>query len=180
MNRFAEMVRIWGEVVHTVDYLPDSPEDTEDYDIWQTAPETEKLGTGDCEDYSIYLADWLTSCGFEARVVIGDYGNKGGHAWVTVRLDGNCYLLECTDPQVDITRPPLTSEASSLYVPKAMFDRNAIYVPRFEHIKWTGDYWSPEQWVQVQSPSSSTYASVASHVVQATKAKLKAAAASPN
>ena len=87
ISRLNEMLLIWNSVVRGMRYVPDSADGNEDNDAWQTAAETQQLGTGDCEDSSILLADWLIARGFEARVALGHYAERGGHAWVIVRLE---------------------------------------------------------------------------------------------
>jgi hypothetical protein len=180
LTRVQEMLRIWDEVIHTVDYLPDSADGIEDNDAWQFAEETQKLGTGDCEDSSIYLADWLISRGFEVRVAVGHYGEVGGHAWVMCRVDGNVYLLEATNSHANVSHPPLASEVGARYVPEAMFDRESLYVKRFPSQPWNGDYWSPRQWVRVETPGTKTVPALASQVTDSPKAAPPAAAPSPH
>jgi len=180
LSRLAEMARIWDEVIHTVEYVPDSADGVEDNDAWQFAHETERLGTGDCEDSSIYLADWLASRGFEVRVALGRYGEKGGHAWVVVRLEGNCYLLEATDSHANVSHPPMVAETSKLYVPDALFDREATYVRRFPTTVWSGDYFAPDQWTRVEPPGVKSAEPVATRVNGTTNAMAKSPAAAPS
>jgi len=66
----------------------------EQLDSWQFADETQRLLRGDCEDSSIYLADWLMSRGFQVRVALGRYGDMGGHAWCVVKIEDREYLIE--------------------------------------------------------------------------------------
>jgi predicted transglutaminase-like cysteine proteinase len=180
LSRLAEMARIWDEVIHTVEYVPDSADGLDDNDAWQVAQETERLGTGDCEDSSIYLADWLASRGFEVRVALGHYGDKGGHAWVVVRLEGNCYLLETTDSHANVARPPMTVAANKLYVPDALFDREATYVRRFPNTQWSGDYFAPDQWARIEPPGTKSTEAVAAHVTGTTNATAKSPGVAPS
>ena len=64
-------------------------------EVWQTSHGAFMRGAGDCEDQAVLLADWLIDMGLDARVVLGDYKNKG-HAWVVVLDDDTFYLLEPT------------------------------------------------------------------------------------
>jgi hypothetical protein len=98
-------------------------------DSWQFADETQRLQRGDCEDSSIFLADWLMSRGFQVRVALGRYGDLGGHAWCVVKIDDKEYLIESTESRPDPTDPPLASRVGSRYVPEVLFDRFAMYVP---------------------------------------------------
>jgi len=180
MSRLSEMLHIWDEVIHSVDYVPDSADGIEDNDAWQFGPETQRLGTGDCEDSSIFLADWLASRGFEVRVALGHYGENGGHAWVVVRLEGKVYLLESTNPKADVSHAPLASDVGARYVPDVMFDGQALYARRYPEHPWGGDYWSTKQWVRVESPGTKTLSPVASKITESAKAELKVAAPSPH
>jgi hypothetical protein len=60
--------------------------DTDEY--WQFGAETMRLGTGDCEDFSILLCSLLRANGWssnEVYVVIGK-NDKGYHAWVKIDM----------------------------------------------------------------------------------------------
>jgi predicted transglutaminase-like cysteine proteinase len=160
ISRLNEMLLIWDSVIHAVRYLPDSADGNEQNDAWQTAPETQQLGTGDCEDSSIYLADWLIARGFEARVALGHLAERGGHAWVVVRLEGNTYLLEATNPDANTSRPPLLSDVGSRYVPDASLDREGFYVRTQPSATWDGDYWTNGKWQYVIPERKKSVASV--------------------
>jgi hypothetical protein len=85
-------------------------------------------GSGDCEDTSILLADWLISRGFDARVVIGETEAFQGHAWCVVRVEDEVYLLETTLESDDAPRtPPLAITMSERYRPEYLFDRDRLY-----------------------------------------------------
>lgn len=152
LSRLEEMLTIWKAVIKGIRYLPDTSDGNPDNDAWQTALETQKLGTGDCEDSSIYLADWLLARGFEARVCVGRCAEMGGHAWVVVRLDGASYLMETTNSNADTNVPPLADEIGSRYVPEASFDRQAFYLRGNPDIPWDGDYWTKTKWQRVAPP----------------------------
>lgn len=153
-SRLKEMMQIWDRVVHGIVYLPDSADGNEDNDAWQTALETQRLGTGDCEDSAIYLTDWLNARGFEARVAVGHYAERGGHAWVVVRLDGKTYLLETTNLESNTQEPPLASDVGARYVPDATIDRTGFYSRSDPTSLWDGDYWSPRKWKKVVTQNS--------------------------
>jgi hypothetical protein len=160
INRLNEMLLIWNSVIQGVRYVPDTADGNDANDAWQTAAETQRLGTGDCEDSSIYLADWLIARGFEARVALGHYAERGGHAWVMVRLEGRTYLLESTSSDVDTSRPPLLKDVGARYVPDAMVDRAGFYTRRKPSAPWDGDYWSELKWQQVKPNPKPSLASV--------------------
>jgi predicted transglutaminase-like cysteine proteinase len=146
-SKLAELMAIWRAVTSECRYTPDAGDD--DNDAWQTAQETQALGTGDCEDSSILLADWLLSRGFRARVALGRYAERGGHAWVVVRLDDQDYLLESTEGTSRAQRPPLLSEVGSRYVPELLFDRLALFIRTQPNEPWNGDFWSEATWQRV-------------------------------
>lgn len=152
LSRLDEMLTIWKAVIKGIRYVPDWSDGNSDNDAWQTAPETQKLGTGDCEDSSIYLADWLLARGFEARVCTGRCVEMGGHAWVVVRLDGKTYLLESTNSNANTNVSPLADEMGSRYVPEASFDRLAFYLRSNPAVPWDGDYWTKSKWQRVAPP----------------------------
>lgn len=149
ISRVNEMLLIWNSVVNSIRYVLDNADGNEKNDAWQHAQETQALGKGDCEDSSIYLADWLIARGFNARVALGHYAERGGHAWVVVQLEGKTYLLECTNPETDTSRPPLLEDVASRHVPDRTFDRDGFYTRKNPSAPWDGDYWSPVKWQQV-------------------------------
>lgn len=153
LSRLDEMLTIWKAVIEGIRYVPDTADGNQDNDAWQTARETQMLGTGDCEDSSIYLADWLIARGFEARVCVGRCAERGGHAWVIVRLNAKCYLLESTNPHAFTEVPPLADEVGSRYVPEASFDRQAFYLRNNPDVSWDGDYWTESRWQKIVPPN---------------------------
>lgn len=156
-NRVAQLFTIWNAVHNHCVYVNDpgakpgsSFAGKEQMDSWQFADETQRLQRGDCEDSSIFLADWLTSCGFQVRVALGRYGDLGGHAWCVVKLGDLEYLIESTESRPDPLNPPLASRVGSRYVPEVLFDRHAIYVPVSVNRSWKGDYWSANFWTRIE------------------------------
>lgn len=148
-SRIHELFTIWTAVHTNCVYTKDPGLRRSQTDLWQMAHETQRLQRGDCEDSSIFLADWLISRGFQARVALGRYGDIGGHAWVVVRLDDRDYLLESTEGRPDPLNPPFVSKLGSRYLPEILFDRFSIYSPRNPNQKWNGDYWSTKVWAAV-------------------------------
>lgn len=148
-SRIQELFTIWSAVHAHCQYMNDPDKKKKQTDCWQTSMETQNLQRGDCEDSSIFLADWLMARGFQVRVALGRYGDLGGHAWCVVRLDGNDYLLESTEGRPDPSSPPLAELVGSRYVPEILFDRAAIYVRYNPKQTWSGDYWSTKAWVRI-------------------------------
>ena len=150
LSKMNEMLIIWRAVGDICHYKKDQEDIVNDPgDAWQFGLETQKLGTGDCEDSAIMLADWLASRGFEARVALGRYSERGGHAWVVVKLDEKEYLLESTMPDTRAGHVPLASEVGSRYVPEAMLDYNSIYVRQDPRESWDGGYFQAAKWIRI-------------------------------
>lgn len=146
-SKLADLMHIWRAQMSRCRYVSDRGEDN---DVWQTAEETHALRQGDCEDGAILLADWLLSCGFQARIAIGAYDRQeGAHAWVVVRLGRTDYLVEPTEYPFNLSRPPLLSEVGALYLPELLFDRDAIFTPRKSGAQLRQDYWSEDAWKRV-------------------------------
>ncbi len=152
-SRVHELFTIWTAVHDNCRYVKDPVEGKVSTDTWQTSLETQRLGQGDCEDSAIYLCDWLLTRGFQARVVLGRFGDLGGHAWVVVKLDDKEYLLESTEGRPDPANPPMASRVGSRYVPEVMFDRHAIFVRSTPGQAWKGDYWSAKYWTRIEPRS---------------------------
>ncbi len=159
-SRVQQLFTIWSAVHANCLYANDpgakagsSCAGKEQTDCWQFADETQRLQRGDCEDSSIFLADWLMSRGFQVRVALGRYGDLGGHAWCVVKIDDKEYLIESTESRPDPTDPPLASRVGSRYVPEVLFDRFAIYVPASPNRAWKGDYWSSSFWTRIEPRS---------------------------
>ena len=125
------------------------------------------------------MADWLHSRGFEARVAIGRFAERGGHAWVVTRLNGKEYLLESTAPNPRLDSEPLAIDVGSRYVPDAMFDYDSIYVRTDPHDVWDGKYWDQSKWVRSKqrvrrAPPKSPVAVELSTILQAKLATMTA------
>jgi len=155
--RVQQLFTIWNAVHNHCLYANDagakpgsSFAGSDQMDSWQFADETQRLQRGDCEDSSIFLADWLMSKGFQVRVALGRYGDLGGHAWCVVKIDDKEFLIESTENRPDPMDPPLASRVGSRYVPEVLFDRHAIYVPASANRAWKGDYWSSNFWTRVE------------------------------
>jgi hypothetical protein len=145
--KLKNLMHIWRAQMSRCRYVPDRGDD-----VWQTAEETLALRQGDCEDAAILLADWLLSCGFQARIAIGAYERQeGAHAWVVVRLGERDYLVEPTEYPFNLPRPPLLREVCALYLPELLFDRDAIFTPRKPGTSLRNDYWSEDGWNRVAS-----------------------------
>lgn len=149
-SRAQELFTIWAAVHENCRYVKDAGSRKNQTDSWQFAIETQSLLVGDCEDSSIFLADWLIARGFQARVALGKYGDMGGHAWVVAKLDDKEYLLESTEALPDPDHPPLASQVGSRYVPEVTFDRFHLYVRKNEQTIWNGDYWSTKLWTAIE------------------------------
>lgn len=149
-TKLDEMLIIWRAVGEICHYKRDGDEVVNDPgDAWQFALETQKVGTGDCEDSAIMLADWLCSRGIEARVALGRYAERGGHAWVVAHLEGQEYLLESTLPDSRPGHLPRVSEVGSRYVPEAMLDYESIYVREAPRELWEGGYFAQQKWLRI-------------------------------
>ncbi len=69
-------------------------------DYWQLPLETERLGTGDCEDKAIWLYSKLIKEGFEdIRLVLGNYrrSRSSFHMWVNWYHNGKIFVLDPTE-----------------------------------------------------------------------------------
>ena len=68
-------------------------------DYWQLPRETLKLGTGDCEDFSLLLCSLYRAAGYSPDQVYVVLGEKfeDWHAWLKIKVDDDWYYL---DPQV--------------------------------------------------------------------------------
>ena len=74
-------------------------------DYWQTPDETRRLGTGDCEDITLYLQDELKKEGVKTKEVGGVIdltpllaGRKGiQHMWLEYKEGNDVYILDPTN-----------------------------------------------------------------------------------
>jgi predicted transglutaminase-like cysteine proteinase len=142
MTKLEEAHKIWLTVWEMTRYVSDGKGKR---DCWQTGPETMAKGTGDCEDFSFLLADWLISRGIEAKVALGyviQGVQAGGHAWVVARIDGTDYLLESTEKPEDLPSTiPQVKMSRDQYVPFMLLERGAYYVLR-KGSRYDGNCWS--------------------------------------
>src|SRR5262249_23948429 len=80
-------------------FIPYDPDHNKE-DIWQSADETSKIFSGDCEDKAIWLYTQLRRNGYsDVHLVIGKYGPSSTkfHVWVTyVDETGVNWLLDPT------------------------------------------------------------------------------------
>lgn len=157
LSPYEEMISMWHGVLDHCSYENDYEVETaaRAKDAWQTSAETLQRRTGDCEDSSILLADWLMSRGIEARVVIGETDDNEGHAWCIARIDGNVFLLETTGEKGDLPRdPPLAKDSTDKYRAEYLFDREHLYFFDGEPGQGAGDCWSSYAWKAVDYSSS--------------------------
>lgn len=112
-------------------------------DVWQTGAESWRLGSGDCEDHALLLADWLNLQGEDARVVLGEYRGEG-HAWVVTVRDQRVWLLEATRKfgRRALRQYPLASTLPE-YQPAAMFNRDTLWINDGSHrtTRYDGPGW---------------------------------------
>ncbi len=116
---------------------------------WKSSAATWRSGTGICRDSATLLADWLWSCGYDARIVVGQLRNSklpgggGGHAWVVLvdRSTGKQFLLESTSmtQSARMRVPPLASLKIGEYTPKYQFVPTG-YRCRATDLGETGEY----------------------------------------
>jgi len=67
------------------------------HDYMQTPQETAKLGTGDCEDFAVYLSKLLSDRRIYNEIVFGQIHKSDGlrfHVWNRVIENSNRYLLD--------------------------------------------------------------------------------------
>ncbi len=122
-------------------------------EVWQTSRQTYSSMRGDCEDYAIFLADWLMQAGFDARVVTGTY-KKDGHAWVVVFKEGATYLVEATARYTSHLYP--LAEFLPNYHPQTMFNRDRFWFNTGSTLTtdYRSDKWQERsRFVRFQSPA---------------------------
>ena len=90
---------------HAFRYAPDGRRD-----YWQSAEETQRRRSGDCEDKAVWLYTELRRSGYEnVHLVIGRYTqvSPGLHVWLTLTDDsGSIWVLDPT-----IQRKPWKADA---------------------------------------------------------------------
>ncbi|GEM_PF-1499497 len=96
--------------------------------IWQTPQETERKGSGDCEDKAVWLFHQLKLNGYEnVRLVVGKYKsvNRGYHVWVAYTdRDSVSYIL---DPAAQKRIWKSDDFSSAFYRPLYSFDGQNRY-----------------------------------------------------
>ncbi len=126
-------------------------------EVWQTSRQTYMSMRGDCEDYAIFLADWLIEAGFDARVVTGTY-KKSGHAWVVVFKEDATYLVEATSLYASHIYP--LAKFLPDYHPKMMFNRDRLWLNTGSTLTtdYRSDRWHEcSRFVRFQTPASYKY-----------------------
>jgi DNA-directed RNA polymerase subunit RPC12/RpoP len=137
---------IWQWVNQKVRY--DHPRADNNVQGWQTAEETNTLGTGVCRDTAVLLAAWLRHAGKEARVVSGLSDNQN-HAWVVLKDGETRYLFESAIDGNMTRRYPPRLEMAAGYLPTRMqFDDTRVWLNRGQ--QRTRDYDSPAIWYPVE------------------------------
>lgn len=73
-------------------YFPEK----KDEDYWQTPEETERLKTGDCEDFAIYLNHLWKKEGLQGKLVLGIPRRRSDkrHAWNEINWKNETYLAD--------------------------------------------------------------------------------------
>ncbi|MGR3174054.1 MAG: hypothetical protein ACUZ8N_05590 [Candidatus Scalindua sp.] len=98
-------------------------DDSRGADNWQLPFETEKLGTGDCDDKAIWLYSKLIKEGIDdVRLVLGNYkrGELSVHMWVNWYHDGQVFIL---DPTIDNGIRPAEQYSKDYYQPFYSFHK---------------------------------------------------------
>ncbi len=93
-------------------------------DNWQLPFETERLGTGDCDDKAVWLYLKLLKDGVDnVRLVLGNYkkGELSVHMWVNWYQDGQVYIL---DPTIDNGIRTATQYSNEYYQPFYSFHKD--------------------------------------------------------
>ncbi|MDF1630513.1 MAG: hypothetical protein P1U78_12020 [Alcanivoracaceae bacterium] len=133
----------WYAVAQRLSYQRDHHRYAGRLDVWQTGAESWRLGSGDCEDHALLLADWLNRQGEDARVVLGKYQGEG-HAWVVIIRDQRAWLLEATRKfgRRALRQYPLASTLPD-YQPAAMFNRDTLWINDGSHktTRYDGPAW---------------------------------------
>jgi len=125
-RKYEKVRKYLKEAFTKIRYKPEPP--SQDY--WQLPEETESLGTGDCEDFAIWLFAKLKNAGVsDIRLCIGKHvqGANVMHAWVIWYDGANAWIL---DPSV--RGEPLNVKHSSLrfYIPYYSYDGDKKWTHR--------------------------------------------------
>ncbi len=97
-------------------------------DVWQNSKQAYVHSHGDCEDHALLLADWLLGLGYDARVVVGETSDGGGHAWVVLFSGTNTYVLEATSKRAPKSiNDFLLADRALAYHPYLQFNRTQMW-----------------------------------------------------
>ncbi len=69
-------------------------------DYWQHPSDFETLQKGDCEDHSLWAWRKCWGLGIPAEFIVGKIRTRNGHwmdhSWLTLKVDGQWYVMETT------------------------------------------------------------------------------------
>jgi hypothetical protein len=106
-------------------------------DYWQTPEETERLGTGDCEDYALYLYDLLKKDGYNPYLVLGKGSTSApyNHAWLEMQIDDN------PDDDKEGEWYVVDPQAGAIYRAKNLDNDRYVPIVEFEYFqKFVSEY----------------------------------------
>jgi predicted transglutaminase-like cysteine proteinase len=121
-------------VNRTLAYRPDSDWWGE-VDYWATADQTLRRKGGDCEDLAIVKLQLLRKLGFGERdlyLMVGRDIDRGDHALLLVRLDGQYWVLD------DRMRRPVEGATYRNFTPMLTFAANTSFVHGRERYNKSG------------------------------------------
>jgi predicted transglutaminase-like cysteine proteinase len=121
-------------VNRTLAYRPDSDWWGE-VDYWATADQTLSRKGGDCEDLAIVKLQLLRKLGFgesDLYLMVGRDVDRGDHALLLVRLDGQYWVLD------DRMRRPVEGATYRNFTPMLTFAANTSFVHGRERRAGTG------------------------------------------
>lgn len=92
-NKFSTIEELRIFLIHCK-YVSDKEQfNKEDY--WMAPTDFEITKRGDCDDFALYIWRQFMEMGFKTRFTIGDCSRYDtGHAWVTLSINGQNYLVE--------------------------------------------------------------------------------------
>jgi hypothetical protein len=100
-------------------------------DYWLPPDRFEKTRAGDCEDYALWTWRQLMDLGYRTRFVCGFSSRYGiGHAWVTMVIDGEDYLVEPQRHWLKATMPRLSTIR---YKPEVSVEWDGKRLKYFKH-----------------------------------------------
>jgi len=122
--RYERVRQYMQELREKVRYQPEP----EGKDYWQLPEESERLGTGDCEDFAIWLYAKMKREGVNnVRLCIGKFHSDADqmHAWVLWFTEGRTFIL---DPSVH--REPVCTRTidTGRYIPHYSYDVDARWI----------------------------------------------------